>query len=128
MSKVGLTCWLFCFGTLLALVVSFVGHAKMMRTDGAGKPVYNSWQRFENERKTRNRVRNQHNQNPAAIPNKQQTVMPSAPLPSGSSVPAGAVPDANLKNSAHPAPTPSSVILNRPVQIQGEPGNEDFDF
>lgn len=82
-----------------------VAFAKQVKTDYSGKPVYNSWERFEKERKNRNRIRNQ-----------------------SSSQPATTTPDSAIKNSAHPTPTPSSVILNRPVQIQAEPGNEDFGF
>ncbi len=91
---------------------------KKGKVDNSGKPVFNSWQQIENERKQRNKLKKK---GAAGTQNNTPPQSTTATSPSN-------IPGDTIKNSAGSAPTPSSVIINRPVQIQAEPDKQDFNF
>lgn len=90
---------------IILLVVVFLTTASAMargpaplfdrpvKLDDSGRPLYNSWERYEEERKKRHQ-----RQNEAPLPGHetQPVVQPHG-------------------HPAHEAPVPSSIIINRPV-------------
>lgn len=104
---------------------------KPVKLDESGRPMYNSWERNEYQR--RNRLKQKY---------QKKTTPPKTAKPRVKSVatPPGKVVKSNINSSpttttsqgngaVTPTPTPSSVILNRPVQGGGRPNVEDdFNF
>lgn len=74
-----------------------------VKVDETGQPLYNSFQRYEYQRRLREQ--------------KQRQTPPSQVSSSPGSVPG----ERPVQNGADSEPTPLSVIINRPVIIQGDP-------
>lgn len=112
---------------------------KPVKVDDSGRPLYNSWERYEYERQKR------YNKRPVTkaskpvvqtVTNSTTTVAPTA----GSSnsvqkvdtdIPPGNPPNqSSTTHNGATAPTPSSVIINRPVHNTGDPEIKlnDFNF
>ena len=92
-----------------------------VKLDQTGRPMYNSWQRFDNQR----RLRDREKKNVSPVVNN--SVVPAG-VSVGKNGDQKGIPLLPIKNSAGSVPTPESVILNRPVQTSNDPGSEDFNF
>jgi len=88
---------------------------KPVKVDESGRPLYNSFERYEYQRKQR-----VINRNKAGIPIKTSgtsTSHPGMPIPHNGS---------HVNSADSTVPTPSSVIINRPIQIKGDPTTDDL--
>jgi len=114
---------------------------KPVKLDDSGRPLYNSFERYEYERKQRLKRRslsNSKKQITSPTPVIKTVVKPSSQTPTAitsqsstkdSDKSAATIPhNGSTKNSATSVPTPSSVIINRPVYIKGDPNSDDLNF
>lgn len=135
----------FCF-LIVTLALSAAAHAgnpaplfdKPVKVDDSGRPMYNSWERYEDQRQKRYQQRVQAKKKQQ----KQPTVVTNAVVPQQNSTAqdqkvgstdnqgSGQSQSVKIQNGATTSPTPSSVIINRPVQTQGDPEVDlnNFDF
>lgn len=114
---------------------------KPVKVDDSGRPLYNSWERYEYERqkryiKTPVTKASKPVQPVQTVTNSTSTTTPSA----GSSnnvqkvstdIPPNTSPSqSTTTHNGATAPTPSSVIINRPVHNTGDPEMKlnDFNF
>lgn len=85
-----------------------------VKVDSSGKPLYNTWQKQEYERKIRFEQRQMNQDNSGTVPANDTF-------------------DSSLYNTnaatSETSTTPSSAITNRPIRIQGDPEqmNEETD-
>lgn len=85
--------------------------------DDSGRPLYNSWERYEVER---NQKIHQSQQN---VPSQVKTTNTQGIQPS---VQHNSKPI--ILNGADSVPSPSSSVIDRPIQVNGTTESQDFTF